>query len=117
MKLSLMILVIALFTFGGSPLTVAEAGEWRLDPSRCPDLREDRRDARVTWSKRDAREDRRDRRVINCPARAWVYVAGPLEFLRKKPARPAYTSFVVGPHGRYYRRHKGRDIAIKIVVH
>ena len=66
----------------------AFAGEWRLDRSRCPDLREDRRDARESrrderydYSRRDVREDRydrresrRDRAVTVCPRSAFFYV-------------------------------------------
>lgn len=66
----------------------AFAGEWRLDRSRCPDLREDRRDARESrrderydYSRRDVREDRidrresrRDRAVTVCPRSAFYYV-------------------------------------------
>lgn len=65
----------------------AFAGEWRLDRSRCPDLREDRRDARESrrderydYSRRDVREDRYDRResrsdraVTVCPRSAFYY--------------------------------------------
>lgn len=60
----------ALMGIGGA----AQAGEWRLDPRRCPDLREDIRDARVDHGWRDRAEDRRDRRVTNCPRSAWVYI-------------------------------------------
>lgn len=65
----------------------AFAGDWRLDASRCPDLREDRRDARESrrderhdYSRRDVREDRYDRResrldraVTVCPRSAFYY--------------------------------------------
>ncbi|MDZ7629576.1 MAG: hypothetical protein U5J99_14340 [Parvularculaceae bacterium] len=65
----------------------AFAGEWRLDRSRCPDLGEDRRDARESrrderydYSRRDVREDRydrresrRDRAVTVCPRSAFYY--------------------------------------------
>lgn len=50
------------------------SGEWVLDARKCPDLREDRRDSRVTTSRRDLREDRRDARVIDCPASAYTFV-------------------------------------------
>ena len=49
---------------------MANAGERRLNPDRCPDIREDWRDMRRDNGWRDRREDRRDYRVINCPARA-----------------------------------------------
>jgi hypothetical protein len=65
----------------------AFAGEWRLDRARCPDTREDRRDARESrrderydYSRRDVREDRydrresrRDRAVTVCPRSAFYY--------------------------------------------
>ncbi len=66
----------------------AFAGEWRLDPRRCPDLREDRwdrrddrRDERVDYGRRDRAEDRydrreglRDRSITVCPRSAFVYL-------------------------------------------
>ncbi len=116
MKTTLLAAVIAVFTFGLAPMSGASAGEWRLDPRKCPDLREDYRDSRVTWSRRDAREDRRDRRVTNCPARAWVYVPSRFEYFAKKPVHPGVVAIYTGPKG-YYRRHDGRDIAIKVVVY
>ncbi len=116
MKTTIIAAMIALFTMGLLPVSSASAGEWRLDPRRCPDLREDIRDSRITWSRRDAREDRRDRRVVNCPARAWVYVPGRFEFLRRRPPHPGAVAVYVGPKG-YYRRHDGRDVTIKVVVH
>jgi hypothetical protein len=65
----------------------AMAGEWRLDPRRCPDLREDRydarenrRDERIDFGRGDRREDRADRRedrwdrgLTICPRTALVY--------------------------------------------
>lgn len=66
----------------------AMAGEWKLNPRLCQDLREDRydraedrRDARRDYGRADRREDRadrrenrRDERVTVCPRSAWVYV-------------------------------------------
>ncbi len=52
-------------------------GKWVLDPRRCPDLREDVRDARQTTSRRDRREDRRDQRIVDCPASAYSFVVAP----------------------------------------
>lgn len=74
----------------------AHAGQWVLDPARCPDLVEDRldraesrRDRRVNRGpldrledRRDARESRRDEAVTACPASAWVWQG------RRAPARP-----------------------------
>lgn len=65
----------------------AFAGEWKFNPRACPDLvedrydrREDRRDSRVNYGRRDRVEDRFDRRenrrdeaVTICPARAFYY--------------------------------------------
>ena len=67
----------------------AFAGEWRLDARRCADIREDwrdarenRRDERVDYSRRDRVEDRYDRRedrgdqaITICPRSAFVYVS------------------------------------------
>lgn len=66
----------------------ASAGTWRVDPRRCPDLREDRYDRRHNDGWRDRREDRRDERVIRCPARAWYYVPDRYERSRYRPDRP-----------------------------
>lgn len=75
---------LALLGAGG-----ASAGEWRLNVAACPDLREDRRDQRVDWSRHDRREDRRDARVVTCPASAWTYVKGPHERRHDRaPPRP-----------------------------
>ncbi len=49
-------------------------GYFVVNAAACPDLREDRRDARRTQGRRDRIEDRRDRRVLDCPPRAWDYV-------------------------------------------
>lgn len=73
------------FVLSAAP--AAFAGEWRLNPRACPDLvedrfdrREDRRDARVDYGRRDRREDIRDRRenrrdeaVTICPLSAFYY--------------------------------------------
>ncbi|MGV6821179.1 MAG: hypothetical protein ACWA5T_11870 [Parvularcula sp.] len=91
----------------------AHAGEWRLNPRLCPDLREDVRDARVVTGRRDLREDRRDRRVVTCPASAYVWVG---DNVRVRPARPTYRTIYVGPRGRYYARRNGKDVRIRVVV-
>ena len=52
-------------------------GKWVLDPRRCPDIREDVRDARTTQGRRDRREDRRDQRIVDCPASAYSFVVAP----------------------------------------
>ncbi len=93
----------------------AHAGTWRLDPRLCPDLREDIRDARVTYSRRDAREDRRDRRYVNCPARAWVYVPGRYERAKARPAVPVYSSIYVNKKGHYYGIRGSRRVRLTVV--
>lgn len=82
-------------------------GSWTFMPSACPDLVEDRRDARVTTSRRDAREDRRDARTVTCPASAWSYQP------TKGQTRPRHQVHYAGPkvvyvsaQGRYsFPRH------------
>lgn len=99
------------------------SGEWQLNPRLCPDLREDVRDRRYTYSRRDRREDRRDSRATVCPARAWTYVPSRYEQRRHgrdawryaDRYRPAYTSIYVDRKGRYYGRLNGRDVRITIV--
>lgn len=79
-------IAIALFA---AALTLSAAPAFahgpRLDARQCPDIREDRRDAResrrderIDWSRADVREDRADRResrrdraVTVCPRRAY----------------------------------------------
>lgn len=81
----------------------AHAGEWRLDPRRCPDLIEDYRDMRRDRGWEDRREDRRDSRVINCPARAWTYERDRWE----RGAPPPYPrQIVVTQDGRVYERDR-----------
>ena len=102
----------------GSTAAVAEAGEWRLNPAACPDLREDRIDRRQTTSRRDLREDFRDMRQIQCPASAWTYVPSKGE---RKVARRAYagpTVIYVGKYG-YYRapaHRKATPALINIII-
>ena len=78
-------------------------GKWVLDPRRCPDIREDFRDARKTTSRRDRREDRRDQRVAACPASAYTFVpdAG------QGPKHPVRVS-----RGRVPRKFRGRPMFI-----
>ena len=96
-----------------APLAMtASAGEWRLNARACPDLREDARDYRHDYGRRDRAEDRRDARVISCPARAWYYVRYRGEH-GATPPRPR--QIVIDRYGReYYRDYRGRMIAITI---
>ncbi|KCZ93760.1 hypothetical protein [Hyphomonas johnsonii] len=100
----------------------ASAGEWRLDPRRCPDLVEDRLDQRVTTSRADLREDLRDMRQVNCPASAWTFIPAKGETFRNGPrvytgpskvyaGRGGYYQFVAAPKGR-----ASQPALIKIVV-
>ncbi|CAN0434332.1 unnamed protein product [Phaeothamnion confervicola] len=88
------------------PAGAAFAGEWRINARECPDLREDRRDARRDNGWRDRREDRRDERVVKCPARAWYYVRDRGERRNWAPPRPRE---VIVYSNRDYR--DGRDYA------
>ena len=111
MMLKTMIAAGAAFAVVSAP---AFAGEWRLNPAKCPDLREDyrdraedRRDRRVNRGpldraedRADRREDRRDERVTVCPASAWDY-HGRRAFWRAKPVRPAAAA-IYWDGGRYY---------------
>lgn len=86
MKKLIAALIGASFVLGAAP---AFAGEWRLDARRCQDIREDwrdarenRRDERYDYGRRDRvedrydrREDRRDRSITVCPRSAIFYVA------------------------------------------
>ncbi len=92
----------------------AFAGEWKLNAARCPDLREDRQDARHDNGRADRREDRRDERVVVCPASAWKYVKSPHEKRHyKAPPRPR--EVVVYRDGRYgYRDNRGALIDLGV---
>jgi hypothetical protein len=97
------------------PAGAAFAGEWRLDPRACPDIREDWRDARRDRGWNDRREDRRDRRVVHCPARAWYYVPDRYERRGWRPARPS--EVIILRDGRpYYRDYRGGLVRLGIDV-
>lgn len=93
---------------------LASAGEWRLNPERCPDIREDWRDMRHDNGWRDRREDRRDYRVINCPARAWTYVPSRGERWRDN-RRDHPREVYLYSNGRVYERnHRGDLVSLGI---
>tara|TARA_R110002072_G_scaffold34976_13_gene103957 strand:+ start:5344 stop:5715 length:372 start_codon:yes stop_codon:yes gene_type:complete len=100
----------------------ASAGEWRLDPRRCPDLVEDRLDQRVTTSRADVREDLRDMRQVSCPSSAWTYVPAKGEKFVDGPRIYTGPSKVYAGRGGYYqfvsppKGHANKPAAIKIVV-
>lgn len=95
----------------------AHAAGWRLNPALCPDLREDVRDSRVTWSRRDLREDFRDRAVTRCPASAWTYVAPAGVAVTAVPVRPVYTGVYVAPRPYRYGYRRVRPVRINVRVH
>ena len=92
----------------------ANAGEWRVNANKCPDLREDRYDRAHNNGWRDRREDRRDERVVNCPSRAWYYVPSRGE-RRGYYATPRPREVIVDRDGRhFYRGERGAMITLRI---
>lgn len=90
---------------------MANAGEWRLNAERCPDIREDWRDMRRDNGWRDRQEDRRDYRVINCPARAWTYHPSRGERWKESRYRNDYPRQVyLYSNGRVYERNRRGDL-------
>ncbi len=93
----------------------AAAGGWTLVAARCPDLVEDRRDRRITWSRADLREDRRDARRVRCPASAYVWTGPGRPAVRAAAVADAYILYT--PGGLYAVRDRyGRDVDVRIVV-
>ncbi len=125
----------ALSMFGAGVVLLsapAFAGEWKINPRACPDLmedradrREDRRDARVDYGRRDRVEDRYDRRenrrdeaVTVCPASAFYYEPSARELRRhsrewwRAHARPSWK----WDKGRklHYRKVDGINIYVRL---
>ena len=114
---------------GCASAPAAQAGQWRFEPSRCPDLVEDYRDRRESRrderfdrgpldrleDRVDRRESRRDERVTVCPASAWVW-DGPR---RHRPARPAAAIVYYDARARHYyhygHHHRGPRGRVHIV--
>ncbi|WP_417485428.1 hypothetical protein [Maricaulis salignorans] len=94
----------------------ASAGTWHANAATCPDLREDRIDARHTTGRADRREDIRDRRVINCPAHAWRYYPDPYERVdMRRMASPG--TVYLDRSGRYYAvDRRGSSYNINVVI-
>ncbi len=105
----------------------AAGGQWKLNPNKCPDLVEDRRQRRAmrrdeahTYGLRDVIEDwnerenaRQDEAVTNCPARAWEWV-GPRYRPKHHAPRPVSGRIFYHPQKRvYYRAHGKRRIVIR----
>lgn len=111
------------FSLAALAAPAASAGVWHLDAASCPDLREDRRDARYNEGRFDRREDRRDRRVIQCPPRSWTYIPDRWErrhgFERGSGARRGTPGIVyTNRYGEFWRvNRRGRYIPIDVIVH
>ena len=98
---------LALLAVGAALLgtAAASAGEWRLDPARCPEVRFEH------WDHH--RYERTDHRQIKCPAAAWTYEYGPGErHFRRLPPRPGFVEvYRDGRH--FYRGDKGVEINLR----
>jgi hypothetical protein len=100
----------------------ASAGDWYLNAAACPDLREDRRDARYDQGRYDRYEDWQDQRVIDCPSRAWSYAPDRYErsygLQRGTGARLGTPGVVYASHyGQFYRVNRfGNREAINVVI-
>tara|TARA_R110000868_G_scaffold331140_2_gene592124 strand:- start:6143 stop:6628 length:486 start_codon:yes stop_codon:yes gene_type:complete len=94
----------------------ASAGTWHANAAACPDLREDRFDARHFDGRGDRREDFLDRRVIDCPVYAWTYY--PDRYERRDARRLASPGRVyLDRSGRYYAvNSRGVSYAINVVI-
>ena len=102
-------------------------GHWRLNPNKCPDLIEDRRQRRAMRrdeaydrGRRDVIEDwierkeaRRDEAVTRCPPSAWEW-HGPRYKVKYHAPRPVSVNIYYHPKKHVYYRHKGnRRIVIR----
>jgi len=98
----------------------AFAGEWKFDPRRCPDIREDwrdarenRRDERFDYGRRDRvedrydrHEDRRDRAVTICPRSAFYYDFDRRDWRSAKGRHDRYDDYSRGnSYGDRYKSH------------
>src|SRR5262245_45436548 len=94
-------LIAAGLILGG--IGAASAGEWRLDPEKCPALHENH----IILSNGGA-AGIRDQAVITCPTRAWFYVRGADDSkFDLDPPRPTQVVAMLDPNGHtqdfYYR--------------
>jgi len=117
-------LVGAGFILGAAP---AFAGEWRLDRSRCHDVREDRRDARDSrrderydHDRRDVREDRydrrdqrRDRAITVCARSAFYYAPDRHERRRADYRAPRLAVSYDRDRRLYFRSYKGERVYLR----
>ncbi len=118
---------MSLSACASTPAYAKPPGQWVLNPNKCPDLVEDRRQRRAMrrdeaydrgpvdviedWVER--KEARRDEAVTRCPARAWEW-HGPRYRAHYHPPRPKTVNIYYHPKKRTYYRHSGhRRIVIK----
>ncbi|WP_339739369.1 hypothetical protein [uncultured Maricaulis sp.] len=95
---------------------VASAGTWHANAAACPDLREDRIDARYTSGRADRREDFRDQQVINCPAHAWSYYPDRYERTDMRRMTSPGTVYL-DRSGRYYAvDRRGASYNINVII-
>jgi len=112
---------------GAPHVKYAANGQWVLNPNKCPDLVEDkrqrramRRDEAYDRSRRDVAEDRKERKnarrdeaVTNCPASAWEW-HGPSYRKGYHPVRPIKVNIYYQPSKRtYYRRNGNKKVVIR----
>jgi len=122
------ILIAGVTMFGAGCVSAGQpayAGEWRLDPRRCPDLVEDYRDRRESRrderydhgpldrieDRIDRRESRRDERVTVCPRSAWVWHGRGY-----RAARPAAAAVYYDGRARHYYRRGPNRARVTVVV-
>ncbi|MEX6632882.1 hypothetical protein [Hyphococcus lacteus] len=119
-------LVVGLFGLCVAGMSApALAGEWKVNPRACPDLREDRADRREdrrdgrynngygdrAEDRYDRRENRRDEAVTICPISAFYYDGNKREARRYANARPPLSW---DRRARmYYRYDRGTKIYVR----
>lgn len=118
MKIRSKIAAAALLAFAGMLVipAAASAGTWHINAAACPDLREDRFDARRTTSRRDLREDYQDRQVISCPAHAWRYAPDRYERIALRRIAAPLTVYRDHSGGYYARDWNGVAYRVDIVI-
>ncbi|WP_417492526.1 hypothetical protein [Maricaulis sp.] len=118
MKARIKIAAAAILAFAGMAALpgVASAGTWHVNAASCPDLREDRADARRNTGRGDVREDYRDRQVISCPAHAWRYAPDRYERIALHRVAPPLTVYRDRSGGYYARNRHGAAYRVDVVI-
>ncbi|WP_417481034.1 hypothetical protein [Maricaulis sp.] len=118
MKARFKIAAAAILAFAGMAAlpAVASAGTWHVNAAACPDLREDRFDARRNTGRGDLREDRRDRQVISCPAHAWRYAPDRYERVALQRVAAPLTVYRDRAGGYYARNRHGATYRVDVVI-